>query len=218
MKAIITDTETNGKIKNYKWKLTKENLRHSSVITLDNFPRITQLSYQVAVLETGEVVKEYDSIIKPDGWTVPKEQFFIENNISTERCEREGIPCIDALQELKSDMAECEIIVTHNNDFDIPVIQAEMIRYGVKDVKKLIKICTMKETIEFCKLPNRNGYSSYKYPKLEELYNILFKKDMEGAHDALSDVNACRECFIQLIKLNQIGIGDINEAIKRGEW
>lgn len=204
MKVLIVDVESNGKIKNYKWKLTKENLAHSSVITLDNFPRITQLSYQVVILETGEIVKEFDAIIKPDGWTVPKEQFFIDNNISTERCESEGIPCIEALADLKKDMSDCEIIVTHNNDFDIPVIQAEMIRYRVKNVKKLIKVCTMKESIEFCKLPNQHGYSSYKFPKLEELYRILFKKEMEGAHDALSDVNACRECFIQLVKLNQI--------------
>lgn len=204
MKAIIIDTETNGKIKNFKLKLTKQNLQFQPAVTLDNFPRVTQIAWQLVSLETGEVLNEYQSLIKPDGWTVPTEQFFIDNNMSTERCEREGVPCMEALEVLKQDMNQSDLLVAHNMDFDIPVIQAEMLRYKVKYIKQLVKVCTMKESVEHCKIPS--AYGGYKWPKLEELYKVLFDKDMKGAHDAFADVSACRECFIQLVKLGVITV------------
>lgn len=195
MNAVIFDTETNGKILNWNAKLNEH--------TLDNFPRITQLAWQKVCLETVEVMNEHQSFIKPNGWTIPKEQFFIENNMSTERCEEFGVPLEEVIPLIISDLQDSEIVVAHNLNFDMKVIGAEMIRLKMSVGKQLIKVCTMEASIDYCKLPPFR-YGKYKFPKLVELYKILFDREMIGNHDAFDDVVGCRECSLQLIKLNQI--------------
>ena len=61
----------------------------------------------------------------------------------------------------------------------------------------------MEQTIEFCKLPGNYGY---KFPKLSELYEILFKENFEDAHDATVDINATFRCFYKLVQENIIKI------------
>ena len=66
--------------------------------------------------------------------------------------------------------------------------------------------------IDHCKLP---GKSVYKWPKLEELYRILFKKEMSDkfdAHDALGDIQATCNCFVKLMAKNLI---QIPETVKQ---
>lgn len=197
-KAIVFDCETNGKIIDWKVKLNKN--------TISNFPRITQLGWQVIDIHTGTIENSFESIIYPDGWTVPKEQFFIDHNMSTERCIKEGKPLLDVMNIFIDDMRKCEIAVAHNMNFDMNVIAAEMMRLNLSVGKTLIKICTMKSTTDLLKLPSMYG-RGYKYPKLTELYDYLFSKEMDGSnHDALSDVIACRECFVKLIELKYLVI------------
>ena len=35
-------------------------------------------------------------------------------------------------------------------------------------------------------------------PRLEELYRKLFGRNFAGAHDAMSDIQATKECFFEL--------------------
>jgi DNA polymerase III epsilon subunit-like protein len=203
MKAIILDTETNGKIKDFRLALTQENLNRNRAATLGNFPNITQIAWEVLDLMTGEVIKKYQSFIKPDGWTIPDEDFFVQNNMSTERCEAEGKPATEVYDILVDDMNRCTLIVCHNAAFDVPTLKADMIRYQKKVTAKLVEVCTMKESTNYCKIPNARG-NGYKWPKLEELYKFLFAKEMQGAHDAFCDTSACRECFVKLVELNVI--------------
>lgn len=73
MNFIFIDCETNGKALNFRAPMND----------VRNWPRITQLVWQKFNLE-GEVFKSANYYIKPDGWTVPNEQFFIDQGISTE--------------------------------------------------------------------------------------------------------------------------------------
>ena len=147
MRYIFIDTETNGKIKDFKLPLSKG--------TLGNFPRITQIAWQLINDEADFENRSFQSLIHPDGWEIPKEKFFIDNNMSTERCAREGMPLHIALKYLIEDIdgglgygfPASDILVAHNMDFDYPVIGAEMIRAGLSAKKKLKRICTMKELI-----------------------------------------------------------------------
>jgi len=68
----------------------------------------------------------------------------------------------------------------------------------------MAKICTMMKSTSFCKIPGANGRP--KWPKLEELYHKLFNKSFAGAHNALADVEACAECFYELVRLGVITI------------
>ena len=47
-------------------------------------------------------------------------------------------------------------------------------------------------------------YSSW--PKLENLYQRLTGKELEGAHNSLNDVNATVKCFEKLVQKNMIDV------------
>lgn len=187
---LFFDTETNGKALSF----------NAPVTDTDNWPRVTQLGWQLYDKD-GALINEKSLLIKPDGWTIPKTQFFIDNNMSTERCEEFGIPLSEAVAFLIEDMDKSEFLIAHNMAFDINVIGAEFIRLGVKSSKKLTKFCTMKESTNICKLPGSRGY---KWPTLTELHKFLFNEGFEGAHDALDDVKACAKSFFELKKRNLI--------------
>ena len=64
-------------------------------------------------------------------------------------------------------------------------------------LKRKTKICTMKQSVNCCKIPSG---SRYKYPTLSELHTFLFDKSFENAHDAMEDVRATLRCFIELYR------------------
>lgn len=190
MKFLVFDTETNGLPKNWKAPMS----------LLTNWPRVIQFAFTL-FNEDGTTIESHTSLIKPNGWTVPKEKFWIENNHSTERCEEFGTQIEDSLSIFADCIKKCDYLVAHNMNFDYNVVGAEMIRAKMR-AEKRPRICTMISTIDFCNLSS--GYSRPKFPKLIELHNILFGKDFEGAHDAMDDVSATKKCFLELLKLQVI--------------
>lgn len=46
----------------------------------------------------------------------------------------------------------------------------------------------------YCAIPGNYGY---KWPRLEDLYRKLFGRNFAGAHDAMSDIQATKECFFE---------------------
>ena len=108
----------------------------------------------------------------------------------------------EVIKQFETDFASATYIVGHNVEFDKRIVGAEMIRLGKNDIMDSKKsFCTMKSSINLCKIP---GYNGYKYPKLQELYKKLFAKEFEIAHDAMSDIEATKECFWELKKLKLI--------------
>jgi len=200
---LFFDTETTGKPKNY----------NGSIKDLDNWPRITQFAWQL-YKENGTLIKSFQSLVKPDNWTIPtvdelkakgekNPNFFIENNMSTERCEKEGRPIKGILEQFKNEIEDCKYLLAHNLNFDLAVTASEMYRIDLKCENKPTKICTMQSTTDILKLPGPYGF---KWPTLTELHNHLFGCDFVGAHDASDDVTAMAKCFFQLIKNKQITI------------
>lgn len=180
---IFFDTETNGLPKNYKARIQD----------LDNWPRVIQFAW-IMLHEDGSF-QENKFFIKPDGWVVPKEAFWMDKGYSTERCENEGTSMKVVLQALVNDINKSKFMVAHNLDFDHSVLGAEMLRYNIRASVITEKICTMKAGTNVCMIPGNYGY---KWPKLEELYRHLFGSDFIGAHDALSDCQATKACFIEM--------------------
>ena len=78
---------------------------------------------------------------------------------------------------------------------------AELLRNGLENsLYEKEHICTMNASTDFCKIPGPYGY---KWPKLEELYKILFDESF-NAHNALDDIRATTRCFWKLSSLNVI--------------
>lgn len=186
---LFFDTETTGKPLNYK----------ASVTDLYNWPRLVQLAWIMADKD-GNMLKKKSVIIKPDGFSIPDDSVAV-HGITTERALRDGSPINDVLEEFATDMSLAEHIVGHNIDFDQHIVGAELCRLGM-DFNALMDkpcTCTMKASTNFCAIPNPNTYfGGYKWPSLQELYQKLFNRSFEDAHDALADITATKECYFEL--------------------
>lgn len=199
---MIFDTETTGVPKNYK----------APVTDLNNWPRVIQLAWLVADLD-GNTLKTKEVLIKPNGWEIPKEPFWIKNGFDTAISLRDGLELAEVLAEFVADLQGCAWMVAHNLAFDHPIVGAEMLRLGMKSERRPAKVCTMESTIDLCKIPfgGERAYLSkkekvYKWPKLSELHQFLFGKDFDGAHQAGADVAAVKVCLFELIRRGVINL------------
>lgn len=193
-KYLVFDSETNGKIKQFGRPMTE----------VDNFPRIAELAWAVYDANK-QMVSENVHLVLPDGWEIPKEQFFINNGMSTERNMQHGIPISEVLAKFIADYNECEYLIAHNFAFDYPIVGAEMIRQQIRANKKLKGICTMEATTDFCKLPGKFD-GKYKWPKLEEVHEKLFNQKIENVHEALGDVRTTARVFFELLNRKIINL------------
>ena len=108
---------------------------------------------------------------------------------------------------------EADFVVGHNVDFDKNMLKAEAKRYHIDFPFDKVKwLDTMKSSTWL--IPG-----SKKRPKLQELYTFLYGKPFDWAHDAMADIRATKDCFLQLIKstnlfdqaLNLSNIKDIKQ-------
>ena len=187
MKYLFFDTETTGLPKNY----------NAPASDTDNWPRLVQLAWLVTD-EKGEVISKHNYIVKPDGFIIPLAASAV-HGIEHSKALEVGEDLLEVLKSFAESMdLHKPTVVGHNVSFDINVLAAEFIRRGMKPaLLEAESYCTMKETINFCDLPNK------KYPKLIELHRKLFKTDFDGAHDALVDVLACAKCFFEYRNLSR---------------
>lgn len=185
MKLLFFDTETNGKPKDYRGSYTD----------VDNWPRVIQLAWLLSD-EKGNILRSYNNLIKPDGWEIPKETFWIENGYSTEENAEKGVPIAEAIVPFMEAKHEADGLVAHNIRFDHPIMWAEIIRMGLTPRSGMAKLCTMQSSTGHVGL-KLNGRP--KWPTLQELHHHLFKKEFDGAHDAMADVKACMDCFFELV-------------------
>ena len=181
---LIVDCETNGLARDCR----------APVTDVGNWPRAVQVAWTVYDPEHRELLSEA-YLVRPDGFKIPREAQRV-HGITTKRALAKGRPIVDVLTELSAAVAQAQVVIAHNANFDGSVIAAEYLRLGLKPpFRREDMICTMKESTDYCRLPGPYGY---KWPTLEELYNILFSASFSGAHDAGSDVAACACCFFEL--------------------
>ncbi len=126
-------------------------------------------------------------------------------------CDNFGVPPKLAFYIFLSLLNSCRTVVAHNISFDrrLLTIMARRLHGTahadlVAEFTSTPNICTMRASTEFCKIPYPSGRKGNKWPKLEELYNCLFKELPPNAHDALGDVRATVRCFFELKKLGVI--------------
>ena len=190
---LVFDTETTGLPARYD----------APISDVANWPRVIQLAWAFYGPDRQLIDSRVD-LIKPDGWTVPVEKFWIENGFSQAKSEAEGIPIRDALDGFMERVEQTQYLVAHNLSYDHPVLGAECVRAGLRSRHKPERMCTKDVSTDFCALPGKYGY---KWPTLSELHQKLFDVDFEGAHDALMDVKACAKCLFELERLSVVRLG-----------
>lgn len=177
---------------------------------LDNWPRIIQLA-AFKYDQEGNEIESFELLIKPDGWTMPTGQFWVENGFTHEENESFGVPIKKALELFISYHQESICMVAHNMSYDYNVLGAEMIRAGVKSSVVIPKFCTKEIGTNFCAIPGPFGF---KWPKLEELHFELFGEDFKDAHQAGSDVKATAKCFFELVRRGVINIENLEIGVR----
>lgn len=189
MKILFFDTETTGIPKNW----------NEPVHNLNSWPRLVQLAWQVYD-ENECLIEEHDFIVKPKGFSIPIESTNI-HKITTEKANEVGEDLDIVLQLFYKSIKESNLLVAHNYSYDFSIMGSELLRNGYNNIlEKKENICTMKSSTDFCKIPGPYGY---KWPKLEELYSILFNASF-NAHNALDDIRATARCYWELISLGII--------------
>ncbi len=188
---LFFDTETTGLPKNYQAPLDD----------FLNWPRIVQIAWMLFD-EEGNNWGSYCYIIRPDGFIIPEEAAKI-HRVTQERAMAEGVPLDEVLIKFLADVQSASYLVAHNIDFDEKIVGSEILRRNFTNhVSASEKICTMKSSVDFCRIPSPRG--GYKWPNLTELYTKLFNTGFPEAHDALVDVEACAKCFFELKRRNLI--------------
>jgi DNA polymerase III alpha subunit (gram-positive type) len=191
MNILFLDCESNGFA---QFKTPSENNKTGRAISL---------AWQLT--DTfGNVVSNHYYLIKPDGWTIPREDFWIKHGYSTWINQQQGFPIVQILQLFNLDFRKASCIVAHNLVFDKKIVYGEMARAKILIETRPLEMCTMSSSKKYCDLKDVRG--SLKNPKLTELFFHLFQKDMEGGHHAGKDVDACRQCFFELVKREVISL------------
>jgi DNA polymerase-3 subunit epsilon len=181
MLACLFDTETTG-IYDYRAPASAEHQ-----------PDVVQLC---AMLCDEERVYSAINVFIHADTEIPEAAFEV-HRIDRLMTARVGISRMRACQLLDSFASKADILVGHNIDFDVNIMKTATLREGGKGANLMkTRFCTMKESVPLCKLPNPKRPGTYKWPSLQEAYQILIdSKGFSGAHDAMADARATYELY-----------------------
>ena len=167
----------------------------------NEWPRMVSLAYMLCE-EDGKIIDQMELIIKPDGYTIPKEASDI-HGITQVIAEQQGNDLQMALIKLLTLVDIADLIVFHNQSFDVGIITGEQMRMGFGkseyiSSKKPKIFCTKESSTKICKIPNV-GRGGYKWPSLAELCAFCGVEN-KGAHNALNDVIATKQCYFYMVE------------------
>jgi DNA polymerase-3 subunit epsilon len=208
MPKLVFDTETTGLLP--KVKLLNEE-------TLPLFPYSVQFSYIVYEDETNSILKMRDFIVRlPQDITISDESIKI-HGITNEISRRDGVDIECIIDEFIQDYNAVDLLVAHNLNFDLTVLQADIMRVIKRNQINANKIqtyknfiaslnkskklyCTMQETIEVCNIKAyyKDGREYVKFPRLSELHDKLFQSVPNNLHNSMNDVIVCLRCFYKM--------------------
>jgi DNA polymerase-3 subunit epsilon len=198
MRILFLDTETNCLPKN----------RYAPYTYPGAWPAVVQIAWQVWDMieqEASVCIQSASFLVKPAEDLVWDKESEAIHGISRKVAET-GVDPQQVLTHLVADARGADMILIHNLAFDKPVVWAFSHRLGVDPAKWWPKheMCTMLETVGICKIPSTSKYATekdpYKWPKLEELYKILFptRSIPTNLHDARRDVDCLVACVDEL--------------------
>tara|TARA_B110000208_G_C11659028_1_gene390907 strand:- start:437 stop:1006 length:570 start_codon:yes stop_codon:yes gene_type:complete len=188
MSILIIDTETTGLPNRPSFNKYYNPMRYNHY----DSSRLIEIGY-IIYNEQGEKIKENSFLIKTNNFKIENSHIHGITQIDTDT---NGIDIDDGLNKLNEDLQNIKVIVAHNLLFDINIILAECYRNENSDLIKTIKSklgeCSMKLAKKKFKLT--------KYPKLINLYEMLFNEKPIQEHRALSDCELCGKCYFKLKK------------------
>lgn len=197
MKYLFYDTETTG-LPDFK-----------QPVIHDCQPHVVQLAAILTDAEGNEM--SCMNVIIDNGVVIPDRAAEV-HGITTDIATEFGVTLAHALSMFTVLVRKTDKIVAHNINFDNFVMKANyhraIISYSKKPVKELEKlekeaICTLQMAKPIMQLPptakmKAAGMTDFKNPNLTECVKHFLNEDLEGAHDALVDVRACKRVFFEM--------------------
>lgn len=179
MKTLLHyDTETTG-ITN--WEIPSED---------PSQPHIVQLAAILCEEETRKPIQSINLIIKPEGWVIPPEVTEI-HGITTEYALAVGVPEALAVHMLLSMCGQADR-VAYNKTFDQRIVRIALKRFVFSEAA--IEKWAEKDN-HHCAMRMAKQVMGGKQPKLAEAYKFFTGQDLEDAHSAMADTQACMTVF-----------------------
>ena len=169
--------------------------RNEPYTNLDNWPYIVEAALIIEDVDHGILAKR-DIIVKPENYTIPESSCNI-HGISTQYALENGEERNDVFNFLDLVLSKSQSIVGHNLEFDLNVLKAEIIRTkGIENVLFNKEKPYLYDTM----VRGKSIMYDLKYPKLNELYYMLFNKHFDNQHNAMADIEATYECYKELLR------------------
>lgn len=199
-KYLFFDTETTG--------LPKR--RNAKPENFANWPYVVDIAWYL-IDEDGLMVNGSHYIVKQD-IEIPEEASDI-HHITTEKMLSEGKDPKTVYAEFIEDVNNTEYVIAHNLEFDLPIVECELLRNGFpKVLSEKKQFCTMKAGKNFCEVYDSKG--KRKFPNLTELFGELYFDNhflkFNGTHNALADTNMLYRCFMKMIELEPNLLNEVN--------
>ena len=190
MKITVFDTETTGFFpKDFK--------------SLDECPYVVQFGSITYDTETNQIISSINEIIKlAENIEIPQKTIEI-HHITKEISNEKGVDIRDILCKFNEQLKMSDVLIAHNIEYDINIINYECRRYDIPfeyyNMKENSAFCTMRSGTNVCKIPKVNARGKYfKWPTLEELHKHLFGVDLQNLHDAYNDLIVCLRCYMYM--------------------
>lgn len=168
-------------------------------------PYIVQMAAQLC-RDNGDILSSFNFIVDPgiaDGISIPTSASNV-HGITDEVAAQFGLSSEFMLNSFAHLYQRADLICAHNIKFDRFVTETAIARhYGqIRPLNKPM-FCTMEAATPIVNLPptermRAKGIDRPKPPKLEECIKHFFDEDLEGAHDAMVDVAACRRLYLKI--------------------
>lgn len=161
-------------------------------------PHIVQIGACVVDLDTRKTLATLDVICRPEGWTIPEEVTRI-HGITTELAADVGVPEALAV-EMLLDLVGSRTRIAHNETFDARIVRIALKRFFTPEQADVWKAgpaqCTARLATPIMRLPPTAKMlaakrKNHKTPSLGEAYRFFTGREIQGAHRALADVEAC---------------------------
>jgi restriction system protein len=197
-KYLVFDIETTGLPIN----------RHAPPDDFKNWPYVIQITW-LLFDDEHKLIEHSDCYLKQPV-VIPADATNI-HGITTAMMLEQGIEPSNVYANFKKAIDNTEYLISHNIDFDIPIVHCDFLRNGMQwDFPNNRMFCTMKTGTNFCKIPQRNG--EYKWPTLTELYQKCFypgysmriypdATSTSNLHNANIDAAMTAQCFFKLKEL-----------------
>jgi DNA polymerase III epsilon subunit-like protein len=171
MKVLCFDTETTN--------LIKKDLTDVHIL---------QLAWILYDTETNSC-EENDFVLK-----VPTKIYNSSIHGITNKISENGYDIAEIIEIFLEDVKKCDLLVAHNLQFDMHMIEIELFRLGLEDEIDMLYSKSYFDTM----MKGKTYLKVKKYPKLQELYTKLFNKNFQNAHNALYDVKATLQCYLKI--------------------